>query len=822
MDSFKILAIDDSPDNLTVLKAVTADAFPGVTVLTAQNGRKGIALAQSEDPDVILLDIIMPGMDGFEVCRKLKEEERLRLIPVVFLTALKTAPELRIQALEAGAEGFLSKPFDIQELTAQIQAMVKIKKANQLERTEKERLSALVKERTRELERELAEHQKAEVALQQSNQKLEQNQIVMLNLLEDLKNENQARQKSEHQFRSIFNDAPIGIALIDLRAGRIHELNAMYADIAGRTREEMLSINTMQLTHPDDIQQDLSIIEKVNAGSISCFRLHKRYIRPDNSVVWIAMTVAPTSTLDRAQQRHLCMISDITESKQAEANLRLQSGALEAAANAIVITDNRGVIQWANTAFTTFTGYGKDEAVGETPRLLKSGKHDNAFYKAMWEVILSGKVWHGELVNRRKDGSFYTEDMTITPMKDSQGEVTHFIAVKQDITERKQLEERMMQADRLESIGRLASGVAHDLNNIITPIILSAEMLHNEEEKEIRECLIATIEECGQRGAGIVNQVLTFARGSKGERTTLQLTNLLVEMDRFIRQTFPKNLTITSSIPPSLWPVKGDTTQIHQVLLNLCINARDAMSAGGSLHLWAENTKIDEAFAATVPDAKAGNYAVFGVTDTGTGIPDKIIAKIFDPFFTTKEIGKGTGLGLSTVIGVVRSHNGFVVVESKEGMGTTFKVGLPRETTDSAEQKDSPLTKTPKNSGATILVVDDETFILKTITMVLKSKRFNVLTATEGSDALTMYREHSQEIDLVLTDIMMPGMDGVQLSRSLKEINPRVKILASTGHAAKPYQEELQALGVHTILNKPYDAEKLLDVLHDALHTEGA
>jgi len=281
------------------------------------------------------------------------------------------------------------------------------------------------------------------------------------------------------------------------------------------------------------------------------------------------------------------------------------------------------------------------------------------------------------LTNRRKDGSLYSEEMTITPIKDAEGEIVRFIAVKQDITERKRIEEKLQQTERMESIGRLASGVAHDLNNILTPIILSTDLLRTAEGAATRERLISSIEECAQRGASVVNQVLTFARGVKGERSTLQLNRLVNDMERIMNETFPKNIVIASAIHPDLWPVKGDATQIHQVLLNLCINARDAMPDGGTLLVSTANEAIDENFAAMVPNVKAGDYAVVSISDSGIGIPDEITNKIFDPFFTTKEVGKGTGLGLSTAIGIIRDHGGFVTVESVEGHGSTFKVFLP-------------------------------------------------------------------------------------------------------------------------------------------------
>ena len=432
------------------------------------------------------------------------------------------------------------------------------------------------------------------------------------------------------------------------------------------------------------------------------------------------------------------------------------------------------------------------------------------------QLLQTGRDVTFEQVHVAKDGRHIPVEIHAQPF------IFHerpaIIALVRDITERKQFEEKLMQTERLESIGRLASGVAHDLNNIITPIILSAEMLRTAEEPEIRETLLSSIEECAQRGAAVVNQVLTFARGHRGERKQLQLTSSVAEIDAFVRQTFPKNLAITSSIPANIWPVKGDPTQLHQVLLNLCINARDAMPEGGTLHLSVENAEIDHAFAAMVPDAKAGDYAVIAISDTGTGIPREIITKIFDPFFTTKEIGKGTGLGLSTVIGIVHSHEGFITVDSKKDQGTTFKVFLPRDTAGMPQQMDLPSTGRLPVGGATILLVDDEAFITKAIAMVLENSGYKVLIATNGNEALALYKEHAEEIDIVLTDVMMPGMNGVDLARSLKAIDLRIKILVSTGHASEANQTELRALGVDAILHKPYDAKKLVATLHQAIH----
>ena len=407
--------------------------------------------------------------------------------------------------------------------------------------------------------------------------------------------------------------------------------------------------------------------------------------------------------------------------------------------------------------------------------------------------------------------------MNVTPLRGSQkGAVIAHL----DITERKQAEKELLRAERIDSIGRLAAGIAHDLNNVLTPIILSAEMLPSADDPATRACLISSIAECAQRGADVVSQVLAFARGSQGGITKVQLNHLVEDVEKIIRETFPRNIVITSSIQTDLWPVKADATQIHQIILNLCLNARDAMPEGGSLLIRGENVAIDENFAAMVSDAKEGSYALLSIADSGMGISQKNIAKIFDPFFTTKEIGKGTGLGLSTVIGVVRGHGGFVTVESKEDQGCIFKVFLPHAISDAVEHGPVASFEVPRGEGETILVVDDEGLIAKTTAMVLKKNGYQALTAADGIEALAMYREHADEIQIVLTDVIMPGMGGVQLARALKEIDPRVKIIASTGQLSKKRQSQLQALGVKVILRKPYDAGKLLAVLHEALHSK--
>jgi PAS domain S-box-containing protein len=512
-------------------------------------------------------------------------------------------------------------------------------------------------------------------------------------------------------------------------------------------------------------------------------------------------------------------IHDVTERKRAEEELHLESAALDAAANAIVITNRAGIIQWANPAFTNFTGYAIAEAVGKNPsELVKSGKHEPSFYKNMWDTILGGQVWHGEIINRRKDGSFYTEEMTITPVRDQRGEITHFAAIKQDVTEKKMLESRLLRSQRLESVGRLASGIAHDLNNILAPMLMSAPVLREAISDPDIQQLVDTIESSAVRGAGIIKQLLTFSRGLEGERVPVQLKSLVLDMLNIVRETFPKNIVAAKETPAGTWLVRGDATQLHQILMNLCVNARDAMPNGGKLTLELENVEVNEAIASMNPGACPGRHVALSVTDTGTGISPENLDKIFDPFFTTKEVGQGTGLGLSTVIGIVKSHGGFVQVNSRLGEGTQFKVYLPAcDTPKDSEKKREP-DPLAQGQGELVLLVDDEESIRRVARQALERHGYRMLEASDGTQGLAQYTLHQSEVRLVITDLAMPFMDGLAFIHALRQLNPQVKIIAMSGHQSKASVGNLPATSVQVLLTKPFNAAELLQSLKQALH----
>lgn len=419
---------------------------------------------------------------------------------------------------------------------------------------------------------------------------------------------------------------------------------------------------------------------------------------------------------------------------------------------------------------------------------------------------------------RRKDGSTFPIEFNVKSVKLDR---EYLVATVRDVTERKELEAQFFRAQRLESVGSLASGIAHDMNNILAPILMSAPLLRLGLSAEKTEQMLSTIETSAQRGADLVRQLLSFGRGVDGARRAVQLAPLIREISKIAQQTFPKNISLVEDIREPTWLVIGDTTQLHQILLNLAVNARDAMPQGGVLTLAVENVEFDPNTAKMTHGASPGPYVCACVTDTGTGMPPEIIDKIFDPFFTTKAPGKGTGLGLSTVNGIVKSHGGFVKIFSKVGRGSSFQIYLPATPEEKKDAAEEIAAKAPSGHGELLLIVDDEENI-RTITRDLLVKYgYQVITANDGTDATAQYALHQKDICAVITDLEMPLMNGVTLIQVLKKMNPDVAVLVSTGFMSKEGMEsrvaDLERLGIRTILKKPYTTEKILHAIHELL-----
>jgi len=918
MKPLNILIVDDHPINLRLLRAELE--AEGHTVFEASNGQEGLAVLDREKIDIVISDVLMPVMDGYRFCTEVRQSERHHDTPFIVYTSSYLSPSDEKLSLDLGADKYLRKPAS----------------ANDLLRTIEEALSA-----------------------------------------------------PRHQPTAI-------------------------------------------LDSPD-------MLKEYNAGLVA--KLEKKNIELSSAV----------------------------------GLLTLQSTALETAADAMIITDAEGVILWVNPAFTLATGYSVPEAIGQTPRILKSGMQDETFYRRFWETILTGRTFRGEFINRRKDGTLYFDEHTVTPVCDPEGVITHFVGVMHDITERKRseeqlretnaqlrqfldhspavlyalrmegeaviprvvsenvtrflgfevgdalsydwwvgrlhpddharaivsveetlasgtssteyrlrhkdgtyrwvednrrlvrdesgkpfemvgvwtditgrkraqeelheterrfremldnlelisvmldrearvtycndyflrltgwqreevlgadwvtlfaapeqaeelretfrelmtgnkeirhhineivtrsgqkrliqwnnsllysaagepigtasiaeditdrrhLEQQLFRTQRLESLGTLAGGIAHDLNNLLLPILMGVTLLKRFEPGEASMRTIENIERSVRRGSDLVKQVLLFARGSEPSREPVHLGTIIHEIEAIISSTFPKDITVDISIAGDLDSVTGDATQLTQVLLNFCVNSRDAMPHGGQISISAENETLNGKYTLLHGGAPGGKYVVLKVADTGEGMSQDIIERIFDPFFTTKEVGKGTGLGLSTVQGIVTNHGGFVTVASSPGDGSTFTVYLPTRTAQiEATPPPTDVETLPHGNGELILLVDDEASVVTMTKQTLEVFGYEVLTAEDGAQAIGVFSHRHHDIALVLTDMAMPIIDGPALVAALNRMAPNVRIIATTGNVSAAYMTKIARTGVTHILTKPYTADHLLRMIAEVL-----
>ena len=416
-----------------------------------------------------------------------------------------------------------------------------------------------------------------------------------------------------------------------------------------------------------------------------------------------------------------------------------------------------------------------------------------------------------------EDGTVRSIDSKGSVIRDSDGRISQVIVVSRDVTEEKRLAAQFLRAQRMESIGTLAGGIAHDLNNVLAPIMMAIEVLRSKIADPGGRNILNTIETSAKRGADIVRQVLAFGRGVEGDRILVQLKHIVIEVVRIAGQTFPKSIDIRTDIPRDLWTVSADPTQMHQVLLNMLVNARDAMPNGGALTISAENTTLDESYSRMHLEAKPGTYVSLAIADSGTGIPADIREKIFEPFFTTKEIGMGTGLGLSTTLAIVRSHKGFINVYSEVGKGTTFRIYIPATGTGSGAAAAGDQADLPTGKGELILIIDDEAAIREITSETLQAYGYKAMTASDGAEGVALFAENKGRIKVVITDIMMPVMDGTAAILALKKMNPDVKIIAASGLTTRGQIKTPSNYNVQAFLTKPYTAEKLLRALATVL-----
>jgi len=616
-------------------------------------------------------------------------------------------------------------------------------------------------------------------------------------------------------YDALFGRAPLPMWICDAENLKFLAVNFSAMKRYGWSRDEFLAMTMDRILPSNDVAAFLDYRRQVESRGAGLNQAQNwRHKTKCGEVV--AVQTSWQNVMFHGRRALLVTMHDRTSHLRAEEENRELALVLNLAADAIIVCTLDREIRYWNKGAERLYGWTSEEAIGKKVHELLKIDVDMCL-KCMAGLLEKG-AWNGQMTHgRRESGEAIVNSRWTLGFDEETKQPKSVLLINSDITETKKLEMQFLRAQRLESIGTLASGIAHDLNNILSPILMATGILRQSLGPEDQH-MIQIIEGSAERGAGIVKQVLTFARGVEGDRVLLQPKHLLTEMVKVMNQTFPKNIDIKTHFAPELWTVQGDATQLHQVLLNLCVNARDAMAPkGGALKVSCENVEVDQQLASMNPGASLGSHVCFAVTDTGSGMTPEVMEKIFNPFFTTKEQGKGTGLGLATVIGIVKGHKGFITLQSEAGVGTTFKIYLPANCDARVEeQRDEALTNL-KGNGELVLVVDDEAPIREVIVGTLEAHNYRCYTAEDGTDALALYFERRGAINLVITDLHMGMMDGVTLTRSLRKLTPDARIVVSSGHLQKDCQTALEGLGVSEFLEKPYTAEKLLRCVRQAL-----
>ncbi|MGB6410796.1 MAG: PAS domain S-box protein [Candidatus Deferrimicrobiaceae bacterium] len=581
-------------------------------------------------------------------------------------------------------------------------------------------------------------------------------------------------------FRTLIHDAPLSIVAFDA-SGTIQLWNPAAERMFGWTAEEALG-----KPHPivsEEKQEEFRALREMALQGKTFTGIQVRRRRKDGSPIDISVSTSPIRAADGTITGIMSIITDVTERKKSEETLLRLATAVEQSAEIIMITDAAGAIEFVNPAFERITGYRRDEVLGKNPRIMKSGMQDHSFYEELWKTLTRGDVWSGVFQNLRKDGTLYEEEAVISPVRDAGGEVINYVAVKRDVTNERRVEEQLRQAQKMEAVGRLAGGIAHDFNNLLTAITGYTDLLLMDlPEGELAHREVLEIRKAGDRAASLTRQLLAFSRRQVLQPKVLDLNQVVTDMEKLLRRLIGENIELVTSLADDLGHVRADPGQIEQVIVNLAVNARDAMPNGGRLILETSKMEIDESYASLHDPVLPGSYVILAVTDTGVGMDKPTLARLFEPFFTTKEVGKGTGLGLATVYGIVKQSGGYIWAYSEVGRGTKFKVLLPgeEEVAELAEKEVAYLY--PSGGEETVLVVEDEKLVRDLVREILSQHGYKVLEASRGTEALEVSGRHKGPIHLLVSDVVMPGMTGPELARRLTALRPEMGVLFMSGY----------------------------------------
>ena len=624
-----------------------------------------------------------------------------------------------------------------------------------------------------------------------------------------------ALRESEERFRQIAETIQEVFWITDKAKHQVLYVSPAYERIWGRSCDSLQTSpqNWVESIHPDD--RDRVLHAAKTRQTDGTYDEEYRVVRPDGSLRWIRDRAFPVPNAAGEIYRVAGVAQDITESKRSRDQLREQASLLDKARDAILVRHlEHGVTYWNKSAELLY-GWTAEEVRGRQVSALLY--RELAAYELAMATVLGKGEWSGEIQQVTKSGVSILIEARWTLVRDDAGRPQAVLAINSDITEKKKMEQQFFRAQRMESIGTLAGGIAHDLNNVLAPILMSIDLLRMTSRDERARSVLSTIETSARRGADMVKQILSFARGVEGERMVIDVRHVIQDMQHLVQDTFPKEIVFRAELDAELPLFSGDHTQVHQVLLNLCVNARDAMPKGGTLIVTATTLQVDDNYAGMTPGSVPGRYLMVKVTDTGTGIPREVVDKIFDPFFTTKEQGKGTGLGLSTVLSIVRSHGGFLNVYSEPGNGTTFSVLFPAMDAPAGEVVKGKEDTHPRGNGELILIVDDEAAVRTITQQTLETYGYRVLVAADGTEAVALYSMHRAEIAVVVTDMMMPVMGGQATIQVLQRLNRDVQIIAASGLTNDGSAARATAMGVKHFLPKPFTAQTVLTALRQVL-----